>query len=106
MRYLNDLLERPGSEHWGFPIAYNFAGAGMYSLSEILTMRPAIKSPRKLSDNEWRELILSRMRMHSAYQMACPDGFVGTPEQAVEAIESRSTLGQRIIDDQREYVTS
>ena len=65
MRYLNSLLERPATEHWRFPVAYAAAGTRMYSLSEVVSTRPAIKPPADLGHEEWRELILMRMRMHS-----------------------------------------
>ena len=105
MRLLDDLLARPTSEHWRFPIAFAAAGDRIYALSDVVQLRPAITAPARLSDNQWRELALARMRAHSVYQHGSPAGLVRTPAEAIRAIESNSAVGEQIVADQRELVT-
>ena len=38
--------------------------------------------------------------------MGCPEGYVGTPRQAIEAIEAQSPVGERILNSEREYITA
>ena len=77
----------------------------MYTLSELVQSRPAITAPVELSANQWRALVLARMRAHSVFQFASPAGLVRTPAEAVDAIENKSVIGERIVAGQRELVT-
>src|SRR5690348_5942120 len=106
MRYLGDLLERLGSQQWELPVAHALNGSGLYTLREIVARRPAIKGPASLNNEEGWELVLARMRMHRVYQMGWLEGYVGTPAEAVGAIESDSGVGRRIVADQQEYISA
>jgi hypothetical protein len=77
----------------------------MYTLSELVQSRPAIAAPVELTDDQWQALVLARMRAHSVYQFASPLGRVRTPADAIDAIENKSVIGERIVAQQRELVT-
>jgi hypothetical protein len=114
MRYLLDLLERPQLPIWQLPVAYAADGSRTYTLREIVDSKPAIKPSIQLTSDEWRQLVLTQMRSGleceesgrtaSTYQLSCPQGVVRNSRQAIQEIEERSALGERVIKGEREYL--
>lgn len=115
MRYLPDLLERPQLPIWQLPVAYARDRSRTYTLREIVDGKPDVASPNQLAEEEWRELVLAQKRIGvryedqsrlAKYQLFCPEGAVRDSHEAIDQIERRSALGDRIVASSREYLTA
>ena len=116
MRYLKDLLSRRDLPVWRMPVAYADDLSRLFTLDELVALKPAIKVPAALNGEEWRTLVLAQMRVgmeHERsrpgivkYQLGCPAGFVHGYSQALDEVERRTALGEVVLRYRREYVTA
>jgi hypothetical protein len=113
-RYLKDLLSRRDLPVWRLPLACAADGSRLYTLDELVTLRPAIKLPTPDDTEGWRILVLTwfkaaleHERLHpprAKYQLACPAGFVHGYAEAIDEVERRTDLGTTLLTHQREFI--